>query len=114
MLLADGSRSVYLNAKDNLISSVDAFVPQESGQRLRGLAGVDLERERGLLAQGQLSLLRTQLKADMQIFGQPHGPRLDNEDRAFLVHCGIDINRKPWKTTRQRKREFRHAVQESV
>jgi hypothetical protein len=98
MLLADGSRAMYLNAKDNLISSVDSLVPEESRIRLRALTGIALERERGLLAQRQLSLLRTQLKSDLKVYGQPHGPSLGPEDRAFLAHCGIDISRKPWNT----------------
>lgn len=103
MLLADGSRAMYLSAKDNLISSSDSLVPVESRERLRALTGIDLERERGLLAQRQLSLLRTQLKADLRVFGQPHGPRLGDEDRAFLVHCGVDIDHKPWKTSRKKR-----------
>jgi hypothetical protein len=101
MLLADSSRSMYLKTKDNLISSVEALVPEESRRRLQRLAGEELDREHGLLVQRQLSLLRTQLKADLKVFGQPHGPRLGPEDRAFLRECGIDINRKPWKTSVQ-------------
>jgi hypothetical protein len=114
MLLADGSRSMYLNAKDNLICSLDTLVPGESRQRLQGLTDVDLERERGLLAQRQLSLLRTQLKADLKVFGQPHGPQLGREDRAFLVRCDININRKPWKTARRREEEHSSSTQDSA
>lgn len=36
MLLADGSRSVYLNAKDNLISSLDTLVPGSRASVCRG------------------------------------------------------------------------------
>jgi hypothetical protein len=98
MLLAQGSRSMYLKAKDNLIFPVERIVPKESRQRLEVLTDGQLERARGLLAQRQLSPLRTQLKSDLRVFGQPYGPLLGSEDRAFIVDCGIDITRKPWNT----------------
>jgi hypothetical protein len=44
----------------------------------------------------QSGLLRTQLKSDLAIFGQPYGPRLRAEDQEFLRICHVDISRKPW------------------
>src|SRR5215467_8364914 len=76
MLLVNGSRSMYMKAKDNLILPVERIVPRESSQRLQPLSGAKLEQERGLLAQRQLSLLRTQLKSDLKVFGVPYGPLL--------------------------------------
>jgi hypothetical protein len=96
MMLEHVSRSVYFEAKDNLIRPVGRLTPDESRERLEKLAGAELELQRGLLAQRQLSLLRTQLKSDLTIFGEPYGQKLGKEDRAFLTHRGIDISRKPW------------------
>jgi hypothetical protein len=96
MLLERASRSVYLEAKDNLVRKLTDLTPKESRQRLKELTADDLEGERGKLSQRQLSLLRTQLKSDLAIFGRPYGPTMGHEDRAFLVHCGVDISRKPW------------------
>ena len=97
MLLEQLSRNVYFEAKDNLTRPVEEITPGESRERLSRLSGTDLEAERGRLAQRQLSLLRTQLKSDLAIFGRPYGPRLGEEDKAFLEHCHVDINRKPWR-----------------
>lgn len=96
MMLEHVSRSVYFEAKDNLIRPVEKLTPNESRERLEKLAGAELELQRGLLAQRQLSLLRTQLKSDLTIFGEPYGQKLGKEDRAFLTHCDVDISRKPW------------------
>lgn len=96
MMLEQLSRNVYFEAKDNLIRPVEELTPKESRGRLMSLSGTELEVERGRLAQRQLSLLRTQLKSDLAIFGEPYGPKLGEEDRAFLRHCHVDINRKPW------------------
>jgi len=71
--------------------------PEESRRRLRALSGDELERQRGLLAQRQFSLLRTQLKSDLSMYGRPYGPLLGPEDRAFVEHCGVDLSRQPWK-----------------
>jgi hypothetical protein len=99
MLLERASRRVYFEAKDNLIRPLDQVTPRKSRERLlevlQGTPG-KVEQARGMLAQRQLSLLRTQLKTDLAIFGQPYGPRLGPEDRAFLMHCKVDISRKPW------------------
>jgi hypothetical protein len=96
MLLERASRTVYLEAKDNLIRPVERLTPVESRNRLRTLADDQLETERGILAQRQLSLLRTQLKSDLAIYGRPYNPTLGPEDRAFLTHCGVNLAHKPW------------------
>jgi hypothetical protein len=105
MLLERVSRSVYLEAKDNLVRPVERLTPAESRERLRTLDAEQLERERGVLAQRQLSLLRTQLKSDLAIFGRPYGPRLGGEDRAFLTACGVNLDRKPWSESEEREED---------
>ncbi|MCX4671846.1 hypothetical protein OG453_35060 [Streptomyces sp. NBC_01381] len=97
MLLERRSRSVYFEAKDNLTRPVGELTPEVSRQRIEQLKGAEREQERGLLAQRQLSLLRTQLKSDLTIFGKPYGPPLGVEDRAFLEHCGVRTGRQPWR-----------------
>jgi hypothetical protein len=100
MLLDRTSRSVYLQAKDNLIRSVAGVVPTVAARRIAALDPQQHDEAHGRLAQRQLSLLRTQLKTDLAIFGTPYGPSLDDEDRKFLKCCGVDLNRKPWKQRR--------------
>jgi hypothetical protein len=107
MLLERVSRTVYLEAKDNLIRPVEKLTPVESRNRLRTLAGDQLETERGVVAQRQLSLLRTQLKSDLAIYGRPYNPTLGREDRAFLTHCGVNLAHKPWsESTKAEEKEM--------
>ena len=96
IMLERVSRTVYFEAKDNLVRPVEMLTPKDSRVRLGKLGDTELERQRGLLAQRQLSLLRTQLKSDLTIFGEPYGEKLGKEDRAFLAYCGVNISRKPW------------------
>jgi hypothetical protein len=96
ILLDRSSRPLYFGAKDNLVCQVENLTPKKSCQRLEQLDGADLERQRGLLVQRQLSMLRAKLRADLTVYGQPYGHRLDDEDREFLEHYGVDIRRKPW------------------
>lgn len=101
MLLERVSRGVYFEAKDNLVRPTERVTPVLSRERLQRLDGDELQRQRGLLAQRQLSLLRTQLKVDLAMYGRPYGPRLGPEDRAFLTHCGVNVKRRPWKNAAQ-------------
>jgi hypothetical protein len=96
ILLDHSSRSMYFGAKDNLVCQVEDLTPESSRQRLKQLNDPDLERQRRLLAQRQLSLLRAKLRADLTVYGQPYGHKLDREDREFLEYYGVDIHRKPW------------------
>jgi hypothetical protein len=96
MLLEPQSRDVYFEAKNNLVRELTKLTPDASRQRLEGVTADELEGERGKLSQRQLSLLRTQLKSDLAMFGRPYGEPLRGEDRAFLVYCGVDIGKKPW------------------
>jgi hypothetical protein len=96
MLLERVSRSVYLEAKDNLTRPLEQLTPVYSRERLHQLPVEQLDTARGVLAQRQLSLLRTQLKSDLAIFGRPYGPQLGPEDRAFLTACGVNLRCKPW------------------
>lgn len=96
MLLERVSRSVYLEAKDNLVRPTGSVTPRLVRQRLASLPLEEAEKERGKVCQRQLSLLRTQLKSDLEIYGRPYGPKLGREDREFLACCNVNISTKPW------------------
>jgi hypothetical protein len=96
MLLPRITGEVYLQAKDNLRRCHHDVIPSVASQRLTGLDAEEANRQHGMLAQRQLSLLRTQLKSDLVIYGRPYGSPLNDEDRAFLAACGVDLNVKPW------------------
>jgi len=102
LLLESVTKNVYLAAKDNLIRPVEEIVPVLTRRRLLRLSGDELERQRGLLARRQFSLLRTQLKTDLAVYGRPYGPLIDDEDAAFLTECGVNVRRKPWRSARVR------------
>lgn len=43
----------------------------------------------------QLSLLRTLMKADLDIYGRIYGEKLKPEDEAFIRHCKLDPADRP-------------------
>jgi hypothetical protein len=96
MLLEETTKQVYLSAKDNLIDGLERIVPEQVSERLVALEPAKLEVERGRLSQRQLSLLRTQMKSDLAVYGRPYRQELDPEDRAFLSACGVNLARRPW------------------
>jgi hypothetical protein len=71
MLMTQDTRSLYFAVKDNLIADLDTVEPVCARQRLKRLTGEPsrLDWERGKLAMDQLSLLRTQMKSDLEISG---------------------------------------------
>jgi hypothetical protein len=60
------------------------------------LAEVEEEAARGVLTIRQLSLLRTQLKADLAIFGQSYTKKLGRHEREFLIEREVNLNSEPW------------------
>jgi hypothetical protein len=100
LLLEYTTKSVYLAARENLIRPVEEIVPLEARRRLLACRGEDLEPQRDQMIRRQFSLLRTQLKGDLAVYGRLHGPRINAEDEAFLRECGVNVNREPWKGNR--------------
>jgi hypothetical protein len=97
MLLEQTTRQVYLTTKDNLIDLPDRrIVPEQAYQRIEALEPTERDVERGRLSQRQLSLLRTQMKSDLAVYGRPYRQELDAEDRVFLSACGVDLATRPW------------------
>jgi len=94
MLLAEETRNIYLVAKRNLICKVEDLEPSTLARRIR--VSQEQDRERGEASTRQLSLLRTSMRGDLDIFTRPYGEDLSSEDREFLVACGVDLDREPW------------------
>jgi hypothetical protein len=95
MLLPKDARSIYLTAKNNLICPPAEFLP--AGARA---AVVRSDDERRRLVVRQFSLLRTAMRADIALYTTPWGSPLTDEDVGFLLACGVDIGREPWRGSR--------------
>jgi hypothetical protein len=96
MLVGDGTRTIYLRVKDNLVCPIEYYQRQSIREKLQKLPPKEREQARGALAIRQLSLLRTRMKADLSIYGVPYHAGLDEDDKALLRHCGEKLSSKPW------------------
>jgi hypothetical protein len=98
MLLENTTRNVYLKAKNNLVCAIKQFDPEDALTLLQeDLSVEDEEVARGVLSIRQLSLLRTQLKSDLAIYGQTYTKELARHERRFLEACGVDLGAEPWR-----------------
>lgn len=93
MLLTNSTRNMYLAVKHNLICCSRYIEPEE----LRCVYDDNLVK-RGRLSIRQLSLLRTRMKADLQVFGTPFYGKLDLYDAKFLSGCKESLYKRPWGT----------------
>jgi hypothetical protein len=104
MLLAEGTRNIYLKAKANLTCPAEELVPAS----LRDRAAED-DAVRGWASIDQLSLLRTSMRADVRIFTQPYDEELSPDDLAFLEASKVDLDRPPWRDAVRRESVTRDA-----
>ena len=88
MLLESQTREMYLKAKSNLTCDDDLLQPLPSG--------VVTEQRRSQMSIGQPSLLRSQMKTDIGVYGTPFHENLSDEDEDFLRACHADLSRPPW------------------
>ncbi|MFE0256195.1 hypothetical protein [Streptomyces sp. NPDC059010] len=100
MLLTDKTRQLYLKAKQNLRYSDDELFPASLCAEAHRREIGEQERWRSEVSRRQLSLLRTQMKADLAIYGivsagSLHGPE-HRLERDFLEACGINLEDEPW------------------
>jgi hypothetical protein len=102
IFVGEGTRFLYLRAKDNLVCPVECFVPGVTRDQLLRLSPEDQEWARGCLAIRQLSLLRTRMRADLEVYGTPYHVDLDESDRAFLRSCGESLRSPPWNRSTRR------------
>jgi hypothetical protein len=87
MCLTSGCRNVFLKAKANLVAKSEDLEPTLRNYALH--PDGEEQSRRSNLAIGQLSLLRTRMRADLDIFGRWYRDEdLSDEERAFLKDCG--------------------------
>jgi hypothetical protein len=91
MLLESVTREIYLRAKENLVCADEKLKPP-AVVRFKNLS----EKERADLSISQLSLLRSQMKRDIEVYGVPFHADLSDSEKAFLKLCGADLRRPPW------------------
>jgi hypothetical protein len=100
MLLTAVTKDVYLNVKHNLICESSDLAPEGLAHRIKEAlrpTGQELdEKVRGTLAIRLISLLRTQLKSDLAIYGSTYSGKLNDHERFFLIHSGVDLRSKAW------------------
>jgi hypothetical protein len=95
MLLDTATRNVYLGVKHNLTCADEELCPPEILNALP--PEMPVNQRRGCISIRQLSLLRSQMKTDLAIYGQPYVGTLTLHERAFLINCGIELERQPWR-----------------
>lgn len=110
MLLSKHTRSMYLSAKKNLTCDNSELEPD--GSPLVALFPPDFtdDERRGCLSIRQLSLLRTQMKSDLAVYGRVYSKTLRQHERRFVRHCiGPTWRwRKPWRHAARGKPPTEH------
>lgn len=97
MLLTNHTRQVYLDAKYNLTCADDQLKPNGTALLATLPAEFTPDQKRGCLSIRQLSLLRTQMKSDLAVYGQPFARTLRQHERDFLRAAKVPLWRKPWR-----------------
>ena len=99
LLLATGSQAIYLKAKHNLVCEEAELQPPTLLGTLRSDVGCspDNDNLRSCLSIRQLSLLRTELKADLAIYGSMTTDALRAHEREFLENCKVDLRSPQWR-----------------
>jgi hypothetical protein len=101
IFMSTPARDLWVAVQANLTCPVESMRPPS----LVGLADEDAERRRGCVCISQVSLLRHQMKADVNLHADLYyhtGLRV--EDRDFLLACGLSPRRRPWRRARMRMR----------
>jgi hypothetical protein len=99
MLLTESTRNIYLKSKANLTCPAEKLIPASLGNRV----AAEGDEARGWASIDQLSLLRTSMRADVEIFTQPYDEELSPDDVAFLEACKVDLSRPPWRDAVRRE-----------
>jgi hypothetical protein len=98
IFLSPATRNLFVGMRSNLVCPVEALQPPALARELTALDDAEAERRRGCVSIRQASLLRTQLKTDLDLhLGYVYYSDLGNDDRAFLRSCGLPLWRKPWR-----------------
>jgi hypothetical protein len=99
MLLTERTRNIYLTAKRNLTCPVEKLEPASFKEQV-ALEGDTARSSRSIR---QLSLLRTSMRADVEIYTQPYEEELSPDDIEFLRACKVDLDRPPWRDAIRRE-----------
>jgi hypothetical protein len=99
MLLAAKTRALYLSAKHNLTCADEDIKPNGLALVASFPSHLTTEQRRGCLSIRQLSLLRTQMKSDLAVYGRVYSENLRSHEREFLRHCGMRLWRRPWRAS---------------
>lgn len=95
MLLTEKTRNLYLCVKHNLICRDEKIEPKKIWYEIENTGNII--EIRGRISIRQLSLLRTQMKTDLKIYGSYFYKNLELNDKLLLEHCGQDPGKKPWR-----------------
>ena len=91
------TKEVYLNVKHNLVCEWSELCPAHLTARIELPADHELvDKVRGILAIKLISLLRTQLKSDLTIYGPTYAGKLNSYERFFLEQSGVNLRSRAW------------------
>jgi hypothetical protein len=101
MLLTAITKEVYLNVKHDLVCEPSDLRPAQLDDRIKEALGLrdgqDLSPEvMGTLSIRLVSLLRTQLKSDLAIYGPTYSGKLNAYECFFLRNSGVKLRSKAW------------------
>lgn len=97
MFLGDNTRRLYLTAKTNLVCDDSELKPESLHTELKQQESKEeIQQLRGKWSIWQLSLLRTRMRADLEVYGPLFVGTLSDHDKQFLTYCGEDWRKKPW------------------
>lgn len=98
IFLSPGTRDLFIALRENLVCPVGTIRPPILAREISALNDADAQLRRGCIVIRQASLLRTQLKTDLDLhFGYNYYSDLGADDRALLRFSGISTWRKPWR-----------------
>jgi len=98
VLMSTEGRDLLIAFTANLTCPIDSIRPASLANDLASLPDDEAERRRGCICIRHASLLRTQLKADLDLHvGINYYSGIRPDDRDFLLSCGLSPRRKPWR-----------------
>jgi hypothetical protein len=98
MFLSVVTRNLFLGLRSNLICPIPSIKPPSLAAEMTAMTEAAAEMRRGCVTIRQASLLRTQLKTDVNMhFGFAYYSDLRPDDRLFLRSCGLSTLRQPWR-----------------
>jgi hypothetical protein len=103
MMLGSDTREMYLTTKKNLLCNLEEFVPKSWRDEIS-----ESEDKRSDACVRQLSLLRSAMRADFEVFGKPWGKKIEDPDRDFILGCGA----RPSRLMRSRRDRLRERWRE--